>query len=113
MKAWRITSLHYCEWATVVFAETRGKAKAVALTTDAFEESDFTDISARRIPELDRYYRGKDEMDWDNMEDRIGMVMYAHMYCSDEMSPDELGCAKCPAEQWCSAPEDWEDNNVK
>lgn len=36
--------------ATVVFAETAGKAKSYALYTDACEGAVFTDIECRRMP---------------------------------------------------------------
>ena len=62
MKAYKISDLKgYADYSTVVFAETSGKAKAIAITTDAFNDYEFTEISARRVPNLDKYYRGLDE----------------------------------------------------
>ena len=49
--------------------------------------------------ELDKYYRGLDEMDWDNDEDRIAMVKDGNFNCSYEFEPDD--CETCPAKQWC------------
>lgn len=75
MKAYKISDLKgYADYSTVVFAETSGKAKAIAITTDAFNDYEFTEISARRVPELDKYYRGLDEMDWLDDADRIALV---------------------------------------
>ena len=101
MKAYIITDLQgYSDYSTVVFAETSGKAKAIAIYTDAFEDYEFTEISARRIPKLDKYYRGLDEMDWEDSGDRIAMVKEAGFSCSPEYWEEE-DCEKCPAKQWC------------
>ena len=43
MKAWRVRKEGRF-WATVVFAETRGKARAIARHTDACEDCDFCDM---------------------------------------------------------------------
>lgn len=63
MKAWLVRQKdEFC--ATVVFAETRGKARALALLTDACEDADWLDIDVYRRPNLDKYYvDGKREMD--------------------------------------------------
>ena len=61
--------------ATVVFAETRGKARALARCTEACEDVDFIDIEVHRKPQMDKYYTdGKMEMDWLNSKDRIALV---------------------------------------
>ena len=101
MKAYKITDLKgYCEYATIVFAESRGKAKAIAITTDSFNDYDYTEISARRVPTLDKYYRGECEMDWYDSGDRIAMVKDAGFSCApDCWEPED--CDKCPARQWC------------
>lgn len=97
MKAYVIHDLKgYADYSTVVFAETSGKAKAIAITTDAFNDYDYTEISARRVPKLDKYYRGLDEMDWYDDEDRIALVKDGHFHCFET---DE--CKNCPAKQYC------------
>ena len=102
MKAYKISDLKgYCEYSTIVFAESRGKAKAIAITTDSFNDYDYTEISARRVPKLDKYYRGLDEMDWFDDTDRIAMVKEAGFSCSPEYWEEE-DCERCPAKQWCS-----------
>lgn len=102
MKAYLVrdeqSDFDYC---TVVFAETRGKAKQEALCADACMDAEFTNISARRIPQLDRFYRGRTEMDWYNDKDRLAMVRYAGMRCSDEVTTDEAECEECPAKDYC------------
>ncbi len=102
MKAYTIHDFK-CDvgYSTVVFAETSGKAKAMAIKTDAFNEFEFTEISARRVPALDQYYRGKCEMDWNNDDDRVAMVRYGNFSCSEDYW--EAGdCESCSAKRWCS-----------
>lgn len=68
-------------FATVVFAETPGKARQLAQSTDACEDLDFIDIRAIRAPALDECYRGWDEMNWYEI--------------------DHPKCDPCPAKEWC------------
>lgn len=87
--------------ASVVFAETRGKAKSVALYTNACEGADFMSIEVRRAKEADKYYKpGKRELDWFNAEDRIAMVKDCGFTCiPDAYCAEE--CAVCPAKEFC------------
>lgn len=102
MKAYKISDLKgYADYSTVVFAETRGKAKVIAIHTDSFEDYEFTEIGARRVPALDKYYRGICEMDWHDPKDRVALVKEANFSCSYEWDIEDLGCEKCPAKQWC------------
>ena len=74
MKAWLVREKDG-ECATVVFAKTRGKARSLAMATDACEDADFCDIDVRRKPSLDKYYKqGKKEMDWYDGADRLALV---------------------------------------
>lgn len=99
MKAYIVHDRNYdCEYSTVVFAETAGKAKQIAVGTEAFCDFDFTEIRVRRKPELDAFYRGKSEMDWFNDEDRAAMVRYAGFYC---VYPEYADCKSCSAKEWC------------
>ena len=105
MKAYIITDLKgYADYSTVVFAETSGKAKAIAIHTDSFEDYEFTEISARRVPKLDKYYRGLDEMDWLDDADRIAMVKECGFSCDPECWEEE-DCERCSAKQWCDRAE--------
>lgn len=90
----------YRDYATVVFAESAGKARAIALYTEACEGCDFTDIEVFRVPILDKYYQeGKVEMDWADAKDRIALVKDGGFTCSREViNPD---CENCPAKKWC------------
>lgn len=101
MKAWSVTDDEEYMYATIVFAETRGKAKVIAQGTDACADVDFTHIRAIRVPQLDSYYRGLSEMDWYNDNDMIAMVRYANMMCSYEVDIEKEDCLSCPAHEWC------------
>ena len=55
MKAWLVREKDEFA-ATVVFAETRGKARALAMSTEACEDANFTDIEVHRKSQMDKYY---------------------------------------------------------
>lgn len=100
MKAWLVRDKDNFS-ATVVFAETRGKARALARCTEACEDVDFIDIEVRRRPQLDKYYtEGKKEMDWYNSKDRIALVREANFVCDYEYWERE-DCDTCPANKYC------------
>lgn len=99
MKAYLVQDRWDPLFSTVVFAETAGKARALAQRTDVCEDLDFTDIRALREPALDSFYKGKWEMDWNNDEDRVAMVRFANFQCSLEVEDPE--CYSCPAKDWC------------
>ena len=87
--------------ATVVFAETRGKAKSLALHTEACENADFTRLEVRRIPSADKYYElGKYELDCFNAEDRIALVRDCGFTCDPDAHCWEE-CASCSAKEFC------------
>ena len=105
MKAW-FASVKDADCATVVFAETRGKARALARCTDACEDADFTDIEVRREPQMDKYYKkGKKEMDWENPKDRIALVKELGFRC-DYSYLEWEDCESCPAKKYCGAYQD-------
>ena len=85
----------------VVFTETAGKAKAYGAHSEEFCDYGFTGIRANRCRELDRFYKGRSEMDWYDDEDRAAMVQYANFYCSYEYDPADLECEECPGNKWC------------
>ena len=84
-------------YSTVVFAESSNKAKAIAMHTDACEDVPYTDIRTKRMPMLDKYYRGKKEMDWYDDDDRIAMVKDGKFHCFDGIEE----CKNCPAKEYC------------
>lgn len=99
MKAWLIreNDIESCE---VVFAETRGKAKSIALQTDTFSECDFCDLEVHREPVIDKYYKdGKTRMDWDNQKDRLALVKECGFSCVDECFGEF--CKDCLSKEYC------------
>lgn len=106
MKAYAVTNRLTNEYTEIVFAESSGKAKAFAMCLDGFEDDEFTEISARRKPELDQFFKGRSVMDWDDPDDRIAMVRYGGFVCDEEYVEFE-DCKKCPAREWCSAAEEY------
>ena len=106
MKAWRVKEAgEFC--ATVVFAETRGKAQALALCTYTCEDADFCDIVAYREPQMDKYYvEGKKEMDWENPQDRIALVKDCGFVCDTDYLEHE-DCENCPAKEYCDQYKDY------
>ena len=109
MKAYSVTDKRECLFSTIVFAETRGKARMLAQRTDACEDVDFTDILAHRVPALDDAYRGRSEMDWMDDTDRVLMVKYAGYHCSYEVDISEMKCKECPAFEWCDRAEEYRE----
>lgn len=109
MKAYKVYDID--EWySTIVFAETAGKAKALALHTDTCMDSEFTRIRARRVPKADKLYQdGKFEIDWYNDKQRLFLVKELGWSCWD--ASDE--CDNCIARQYCKAEwlESEEDND--
>ena len=109
MKAWLIT-VDDQFGATVVFAETRGKAKTIAMATDCCDDCRFCDIRVRRLPEADVLYEeGRVEIDWDNPKDRILLVKERGFHCEDiELET----CERCPAKEYCDFYKDYVNENA-
>lgn len=110
MKAW-LVSVKDGDCSTVIFAETRGKAKYISLATETCEYANFCDIEARRVPHMDKYYKdGKKEMDWENPKDRIALVKECGFRC-EYVEP--FWCDDCSAKEYCDlyldAKEEWEE----
>lgn len=104
MKAWLVKDKDKCA-ATVVFAETRGKARSTAMATDACEDVAFCDIEVRRVPSIDKYYKeGKKEMDWYDDKDRLALFKECSFRC--EYMEIDL-CEDCPAKEYCDEYQDW------
>lgn len=96
MKAWIVTD-EYDEYATVVFAETRNKARLEALATDCCECMHYCDIQPRRFKEADTMYREKGKMEWDDPHDRRFLVDHGWS-C---VEPEYEECPECPASDIC------------
>ena len=96
MKAW-IVHDYDNYFATVVFAETRNKAKVEALATDCCEGMEYKDVRPRRFKEADCRYQGKTEIDWDDDSNRL--FLFRHGWrCED---PDEYICSSCVLRAAC------------
>lgn len=100
MKAWLVRERNEF-LATVVFAETRGKAKSIALTTEVCESCDFCNIEVHRVQRMDKYYKpGKTEMDWCNPIDRLALVKECGFTCDYDYR-SESECQECSAREIC------------
>lgn len=61
-------------YSTVVFAESAKEAKKIAFTTDVCENAEYIDVRVLRLPEMDKHYRGRSEINWDDEEGRRALV---------------------------------------
>ena len=109
MKAWLVREKdEFC--ATIVFAETRGKARALAMHTETCEDAEFVNIEVSRKPQMDKYYKeGKREMDWFNSKDRIALVKDCGFVCDRDYWERE-DCDTCPAKEYCDQYADLADH---
>ena len=106
MKAWRVFDKRNVSGVEVVFAETRGKAKSLALCTECCDGADFTDIEVHREPTVDKYYKkGKWHMEWENPKDRIVLVKECGFVCDYEHFEWE-DCKSCSASKYCDRYQD-------
>lgn len=94
MKAYEINTY---EGSTIVFAETRGKARTVAMHTAIGEDVGFLELDVHRAPQFDSCYRGHHEMDWKDPKDRLTLVK-AGWYCSGDFECDSKNCC---AKDYC------------
>ena len=83
----------------IVFADTAGKARALCLYDEVFEDCEWTELYVRRFKEYDKYYNGKAKVNfWLDEEHRVTLVRDFGWSCID---PVYEGCEECPAKQWC------------
>ena len=104
MKAWEVHDI-YEERSTIVFAETRNKARLEALHTDICEGMRYIEIQPIRAKWADEMYRGSREMDWCDKDDRIFLVKNGWS-CA---VPEYADCKSCPAKKWCGKYEEQEN----
>lgn len=98
VKAYRAYDAAYPEHgSTVVFAENRGKAKAVASESDNFDGCDYINIRVQRFKEADKLYKGQSEIDWYDDDTRIFMVRDMGWTCLET----SLECDGCAAKAFC------------
>lgn len=99
MKAWQVYSNDGAS--TIVFAETRGKAKYIAQQwIDGFEDYNFTEIICYRKKDADGFYNGKDCLDWLNDNDRLILVKEFGFACHEDYY-EEDDCVHCSAKEYC------------
>lgn len=109
MKAWVVRDLPNCEYVGVVFAETRGQAKKICVDyQDIIGEVDFTNVSAKRVKDLDKMYCGNIAMDWYNDSDRRAMVEVLDVHCGDEVF-EPMMCELCSAKHICGKYEEYQN----
>ena len=94
-KAW--DEYNYEGYSTVVFAENASKARNIAFHSETCEDARFIDIRVRRLPEMDKHYRGLNEIDWYCPADRRALVEIG-WYC---LEPESWECEGCPANDIC------------
>lgn len=105
MKAW-IVEEPVEGYGTVVFAETKGKAKYYGIKCEEqLMDCEFFDVRARRVPQLDKYARDGEPyvMNFSNDKDRLIMVRDAGFRC---LEPDYDDCEKCIAKDYCDEYQD-------
>lgn len=104
MKAYKVwdekAEENYCD---VVFAESANKARQSAVGRGSCEWADYIDIRAKRLPLLDKLYKGKTYGDWYDMELRKVLVEQYGWTC---IEPDRAECERC---KLC---EDWADEDL-
>ncbi len=86
------------EGSTIVFAETRNKAKVIALSCDCCEDAEYIDVCVHRMKELDHLYKSRSEIDWWDPETRIILVRDFGWSCYEAFISE---CEYCPAKQFC------------
>jgi len=105
MKAWTVDDGGYGDYGTaIVFAETRGKAKALCYHSDTFEDVEWNYLRVRRFPKYDQYYDGRAWVDfWKDEEHRVRLVRDFGWSC---VEPIDSECKECPAKRWCKGEEE-------
>lgn len=106
-KAYKVFDDASCEnFSTIVFADNRNEAKALALRTDVCEDARYIDVRAQRLPEADCLYKGSFEIDWYDEDTRLALVRDFGWSCFEP----SFECAECPAKQYCSWNEEEPEN---
>jgi hypothetical protein len=92
-------------YSVVCFAETPSKAKGYAFRfLDAVEGYEYTELRARRIKRLDKYYKqDKKYLDWYIDEDRLTLVKVGGFTCEET----SFECDTCIARKYCDTIKDY------
>lgn len=99
MKAWK-ANVDWENCSVIVFAETRGEARQMALSllNEWYTDCRFIDVKVRRVPQADSLWLNRDYMLWDNPEDRLFLVKELGWYCE---YPEYEICEDCIAKEYC------------
>lgn len=103
MKAWKVIDRYENLFTEVVFAETSGQAKSLALQNSyCLCDYGFTELEAHRLPAIDKYYKeGKIMMDWCDQDDRYALVKNCDFHCDDDTF-NIYECNDCKAKKICA-----------
>lgn len=96
MKAYHVTTVDG-ECSTIVFADDLKEAKKVAVFTDCCEDARYIDIRVHREPEADSIYKGKNEIDWYDMNTRRYLMEHLNWACIET----SWECDTCPCKDVC------------
>ena len=97
MYAYQVFDCNYY-YSVVVFAESPTKAKSYAFYSNELDGSDYTELRARRIKQLDKYYKpNKYCLSWYIDEDRLALVKDGGYRCEDP----SFECKSCIARKYC------------
>lgn len=103
MKAWSVFT-DYGDYSSIVFADTAGRARQKAQSTDACEYVDWRDIRVKRMPKLDGMEdREPRDAPWLNEEIRLILVKDYNWACAE---PQYSDCDSCSAKEFCH----WHDD---
>lgn len=101
IKAWIARDIYGETGSTIVFAETRAKARYLALSKcEVFEDYKWTEIGVTRFQNYDQYYNGHPLVDWEDQEHRVRLVKDFGWYCWSAEYPN-IECETCSAKEWC------------
>lgn len=104
MKAWTVSDYNGDYATQIVYAETRGKAKALCFNDDNFGDVEWNELRVRRFKAYDQYYDGKSKPEfWLYDEHRVRLVKDFGWTCHE---PLDNWCVDCPAKKWCKGDEE-------
>ncbi len=99
-KAWCVEDEYHGN-ATIVFASTRGKARALGARRF---DMDFTDTSVQRVPWADGLARDGDEVDWHDKDNAFILRSRGWWYDCGTNDEAHLYCEKCGLHSWAILP---------
>ena len=93
----------YENYETIVFAENAKEAKKIAITCEVCENADYIQVRVKRLPEADKLYKGRGEIDWWDEETRLALAKELGWACLETSSD----CDTCTAKEYCR---NWEED---